>query len=173
MREWGSHWPEPFQNKWALLIRLADIRATAPGSAALYIWHVRPNFENNSEDLLLVTRHEKKLIKLSSIVGNMVYSVSGKYIHPKWQIMETESSTHLSAEQQAFVTKNEKHTLQVTQIKYKKFRSRDVATKAKEALATIGKTSTLSLSHIGNSVSVHNSMTTNIKGGGVRGFELP
>ena len=132
----------------------------------LYIRHVRPHFESNSEDILLVTRHGKKLTKLSSILGNLVYAATGKYIHPTRlrQIVETESSTHLSAEQQAFVSENQKHTSQVARIKYKKFRSRDVAAKAKEALATIGKTSTLSsLSPTENSSSEHNATTTNIK----------
>ena len=132
----------------------------------LYIRHVRPHFESNSEDILLVTRHGKKLTKLSSILGNLVYTATGKYIHPTRlrQIVETESSTHLSAEQQAFVSENQKHTSQVARIKYKKFRSRDVAAKAKEALATIGKTSTLSsLSPTENSASEHNATTTNIK----------
>ena len=131
----------------------------------LYIRHVRPHFESNSEDILLVTRHGKKLTKLSSILDNLVYTATGKYIHPTRlrQIVETESSTHLSAEQQAFVSENQKHTSAVARLKYKKFRSRDVAAKAKEALATIGKTSTLSLSPTENSASEHNATTTNIK----------
>ena len=69
--------------------------------------------------------------------------------------METESSTHLSAEQQVFVSEDQKHTSAVARIKYKKVRLRDVAAKAKEALATIGKISTLSLPPTGNSVSEH------------------
>ena len=78
----------------------------------------------------------------------MVYSATGKYIYPTRlrQIVKTENSTHLSAEQQAFVSKDQKHTSTVARMKYKKLRSRDVAAKAKEAFATIGKTSTLSLS---------------------------
>ena len=165
MRDRGSHRPEPVQNKQALGIRLADIRAQAPGSAALYIRHVRPHFENNSEDIFLVTRHKKKITNLSSILRKMVYLATVKFLHPTClrQIVETESSTHLSAEQQAFVSEDQKHTSTVAEMKYKKLRSREVAAKAKEAFATTGKTSTLSLSPTRNSVSEHNSMATNIK----------
>ena len=126
---------------------------------------MRPHFENNSEDILLVTRHGKEFNKLSSILGKMVYSTTGKYIHPTRlrQVVETESSTHLSAEHQAFVSKDQKHTSNVANVKYKKLRSRNVAAKAKEALATIGKTITLSLLPVENSVSEHNLTTTNIK----------
>ena len=80
----------------------------------LYIRHVRPHL-NNSEDTLLVTIHGKKLTKLSSIVGNLVYLATGKYIDPTRlrKIVETESATHLSAEQQAYVFENQKQTLPV------------------------------------------------------------
>ena len=97
---------------------------------------------------------------------NLVYSATGKCIYPTRlrQIIETERSTHLSAEQQAFVSENQKHTSAVARIKYKKVCLRDVAAKAKEALATIGKTSALSLSPSASSVSEDNSTTTaNIK----------
>ena len=95
---------------------------------------------------------------------NLVYSATGKCIYPTRlrQIIETERSTHLSAEQQAFVSEDQKHTSSVARLKYKKLRSRDVVAKGKEALATIGKTSTLSLSPSENSVSEHNSTTTTI-----------
>ena len=95
----------------------------------------------------------------------MVYSATGKYIHPTWlrQIVETDSSTRLGAEQQAFVSEDQKHTSHVARVEYKKLCSQDFVAKAKEALATIGKTPMLSLSHIGNFVSVHNSMTINMK----------
>ena len=62
-------------------IRLADIRAIAPGSAAPVRSTRGPFFEYNNENLLLVTRHSKKLTKLSSILGKMVFSATGKYIH--------------------------------------------------------------------------------------------
>ena len=99
---------------------------------------MRPHFENNSEDIVLVTKHGKKLTKLSSILGNLVYSATGKYIHPTRlrKIVEPESLTHLSAEQQAYVFENQKHTSAVARVKYKEVRSQDVAAKAKEDLAT-------------------------------------
>ena len=85
----------------------------------LYIRHVRPHFENNSEDILLETRHGKKFTKLSSILGKLVYSAIGKYIHPTRlrQMVETESSTHISAEQQSFVSEDQKHTSTVVRIR--------------------------------------------------------
>ena len=47
-----------------------------PEAVHLYIRQVRPNFENNSEDLLLGTRHGKELTKLLGIQGNIVFSVT-------------------------------------------------------------------------------------------------
>ena len=77
----------------------------------------------------------------------MVYSATGQYIHHTrlHQIVETESSIYLNAKQQAFVSEDQKHTFNCARVKYKKLRSRDVSAKAKEALATTGKTFTLSL----------------------------
>ena len=131
----------------------------------LYIRHVRPHFESNSEDILLVTRHGKNSPNYRAFLGKWsTRRPTGKYIHPTRlrQIVETESSTHLSADQQAFVSEDQKHTSNVARVKYKKLRSRDAATKAKEALSTIGNKSTLTLSPSGKSVSEHNSTTTNM-----------
>ena len=64
----GSHQPEPVQNKRALQIQLSDIWATTPGSAAPVHSTCVSHFENNNEDLLLVTRHMKIPTRLSSIL---------------------------------------------------------------------------------------------------------
>ena len=89
---------------------------------SLYIWHICTCFENNRENLLLITRHGKKLTKLSSILENMVFSATGKYINPTClrQIVESESPTHLRAELQALVSEDQKHTTQVASIKKKR-----------------------------------------------------
>lgn len=124
-----------------------------------YISHVRPRLSpslsqssssnggssNNSDDFLLVTRHGKMLSNLSSMLGNLVHQATGKYIHPTRlrQIIETESASKLSTEQQSFVSEDQKHTSHVARVSYQKMRSRDVAIRAKEALATLGKTSSL------------------------------
>ncbi len=79
------------------------------------------------------------------MLGNLVHQATGKYIHPTRlrQIIETESASKLSTEQQSFVSEDQKHTTHVARVSYQKMRSRDVAIRAKEALATLGKTSSL------------------------------
>ena len=107
-----------------------------------YIKHVRPRL-NPVCKFVFVTRNGKQLTKLSSILGNMVYQAVGKYIHPTRlrQVIETESTLHLSPEEQAAVSEDQKHSSRVARVYYKKLRSRDVAFKAKTALASLGKLS--------------------------------
>ena len=153
MRDRGSHRPEPVQNKRALQIPLPDIRATAPGSAApVHSTRASPLWEQQ-RGYPLSNQTRQKLNKLLSILGKMAYSATSMYIHRTQllQIVETESWTHVRTEQQAFVSEDHKNTFNVTRVKYNILHSRDVAVKAKEALATIEKTSTLLLSHSGNS----------------------
>ena len=107
-----------------------------------YINFVRPRLHPVCE-FVFVTRTGRQLSKLSSILGNMVYEAVGKYIHPTRlrQVIETESALHLSPEQQAAISEDQKHSSHVAKVYYKKLRSRDVAFKAKAALATLTKCS--------------------------------
>ena len=117
-----------------------------------YIKYVRPILCKDGEkcDYLLLNRQGKKLTKLSAVLGNMVYAATGKFIIPTRlrQIIETESAEKLSSEDQEIVSENQKHTSQVARVHYRKLRSRDVATRAKKALARIGKVSTLTRDNI-------------------------
>ena len=122
----------------------------------LYIRNIRPHFESKSENILIVTRHGKKT--------NQTIQYSWKIgLLGDLQIYQPYEATPNSGDWELNLSEDQKHTSNVAKVKYKKLGSRDVATKAKEALATIGKRFTLSLSPIGNSVSEHNSTTTNIK----------
>ena len=112
-----------------------------------YIKFIRPHFvgEDDKGDYLLLSRQGNKLSKLSTVLGNMVYEATAKFISPTRlrQIIETESAQKLSSEEQAIVSENQKHTSQVARVHYRKMRSREVATRAKKALARIGKVSSL------------------------------
>ena len=108
----------------------------------LYINHIRARL-TPACDYLLITRTGKQLTQLSGILGNFVYEAIGKYVHPTRlrQIIETESAKTLTIEQQALISEDQKHSSHVAKVYYKKLRSRDVAFKAKAALATLTKCS--------------------------------
>ena len=104
----------------------------------MYIDHIRIRLTPQC-DYVLITRAGKQLSQLSSILGNFVYDAIGKYVHPTRlrQIIETDSAKYLSMEQQAIISEDQKHSSHVAKVHYKKLRSRDVAIKAKAALATL------------------------------------
>ena len=123
-----------------------------------YINFVRPRLHPVCE-FVFVTRTGRQLSKLSSILGNMVYEAVGKYIHPTRlrQVIETESALHLSPEQQAAVSEDQKHSSHVARVHYKKLRSRDVAFKAKEALSGLsGRLSSTSSTKLINELTEQN-----------------
>ena len=110
-----------------------------------YITFIRPHLPPSSSDTLLVTRNGLMLTKFASILGNFVYKATHKYINPTRlrQIVESESGENLSLEDQAWVSEDQKHTSGIAKVHYKKRRSRLVATKAKEALRRLGKSSSI------------------------------
>ena len=66
----------------------------------------------------------------------MVFQAIGKYINPTRyrQIIETESATNLDENDQATLSKDQKHTSRVAKIHYQKVDSRNLAVKAKTCL---------------------------------------
>eukprot|EP00112_Aurelia_sp_Birch-Aquarium-sp1_P021084 Seg5583.2 transcript_id=Seg5583.2/GoldUCD/mRNA.D3Y31 product="hypothetical protein" protein_id=Seg5583.2/GoldUCD/D3Y31 len=66
----------------------------------------------------------------------IVFAAIGKYVHPTRyrQILETESSRKLSAEEQDMVSRDQKHSSQVARTYYQKRISREIATSAKRAM---------------------------------------
>ena len=129
-----------------------------------YIAYIRPRL-NPSCNFVFVTRTGKQLSQLSSILGNMVYEAVGKYVHPTRlrQIIETASATHLSLEQQAAVSEDQKHSSGVAKVYYKKLRSRDIAFKAKVALQSLsnGPPPNTLLAEIPNSMPQKNAVDPN------------
>jgi len=122
-----------------------------------YINFVHPRLHPVCE-FVFVARTGRQLSTLSSILGNMAYEAVGKYIHPTWlrQVIETERALHLSPEQQAAISEDQKHSSHVARVHYKK-RSRDVAFKAKEALFGLsGRLSSTSLTKLLNDLSEQN-----------------
>ena len=115
----------------------------------LYIDLIRPRL-NPTCDYLMVTRKGNQMTGFSSILGNMVYSACGKYIHPTRlrQIIETESTKRLSRDQQTDITENQKHDSRVAKVHYQLERSQTVALRARAALEDIGITSQLSTANL-------------------------
>ena len=103
-----------------------------------YIDYARPEL-NPSCQYLLVCRNGKQLGNFGNVFGRMVYQAIGKYINPTRyrQIIETESATNLTIEEQAIVSLDQKHTSNVAKVHYQKQRSREVAKKASEYIKSM------------------------------------
>ena len=93
-----------------------------------YLNVVRPKLKPSCQ-YLLVCRNGNQIVNLGDMFGRLVYQAIGKYINPTRyrQIIETESSERLSAEEQAIVTLDQKHTSNVAKVHYQKRRSQEVA----------------------------------------------
>ena len=94
---------------------------------------IRPKLKPSCNYLLLC-RNGNQLNNLGDIFGRMVYQAIRKYINPTRyrQIIETESVQSLTAEEQAVVSLDQKHTSNVAKVHYQKQRSRNVAKKSSE-----------------------------------------
>lgn len=103
-----------------------------------YVKFVRPKL-NPSCQYLLVCRNGKQLKNVGDVFGRIVYQAIGKYINPTRyrQIIETESSERLSAEDQAIVSLDQKHTSNVAKVHYQKQRSQEVARKANNCIKSL------------------------------------
>ena len=79
-----------------------------------YIMHIRPLL-NPQCDYVLVTRNGTQIKNFSILMSKIVFAAIGKYVHPTRyrQILETESSRKLSAEEQDMVSRDQKHSSQV------------------------------------------------------------
>ena len=69
-------------------------------------------------------------------MGKLVFDAIGKYIHPTRyrQIIETKNSQLLLTEECQMVSEDQKHSLRVAKVHYRKRRSRDVALKGNACL---------------------------------------
>ena len=105
-----------------------------------YVDFIRPKL-NPTNHFLLVCRNGHQLANLGDVLGRLVYQAIGKYINPTRyrQIIETESAEHLSVEEQAIVSLDQKHTSNVAKVHYQKLRSREVAKKSSEYIKSIVK----------------------------------
>ena len=98
-----------------------------------YLNCIRPRL-NPTCSYLLVSRSGKQLTNLCNVFGRLVYEAIGKYISPTRyrQIIETESATSLSVEEQRIVSEDQKHSSHVAQVHYQKQKSQAVAVKGRE-----------------------------------------
>ena len=73
-----------------------------------YIMHIRPLL-NPQCDYVLVTRNGTQIKNFSILMSKIVFAAIGKYVHPTryLQILETESSRKLSAEEQDMVSRDQ------------------------------------------------------------------
>ena len=101
----------------------------------MYIDHCRPLL-NPTCDNVLVNNQGKMCENLGHAMTIMVYEAISKHINPTRyrQIVETASSDNLTPEEQAIVSKDQKHTSKVAEVYYKKRHSREVASKGKECM---------------------------------------
>ena len=105
-----------------------------------YVDHVRPKLKPSCQ-FLLICRNGKQLGNIGDVLGRLVYQAIGKYINPTRyrQIIETESAKHLTVEEQAIVSLDQKHTSNVAKVYYQKQRSREVAKKSTEYIKSMLK----------------------------------
>ena len=100
-----------------------------------YISYVRPLLKPLC-DFVLVNRNGGQHGKLGEIMSKLVFDAIGKYIHPTRyrQIVETESLTQLTSEEQRILSEDQKHSSAVAKVHYQKRRSCEVAVKTHECL---------------------------------------
>ena len=100
-----------------------------------HLRHVRPRFVPKCEYLLLI-RNGTQFTELSQAMCLLVYEAIGRYVHPTRyrQIIETESADVLSLEEQELISQDQKYTLNVARIHYRKKRSRVVAEKGNHCI---------------------------------------
>ena len=101
----------------------------------IYINYVRPML-NPSCEYVLVTLTGKQYTAFASAMSILVHEAIGKYIHPTRyrQIVESESATKLTREEQEIISKDQKHSSHVAKIAYQKQLSREVAIKGRKCM---------------------------------------
>ena len=126
-----------------------------------YIKFIRPRL-NPVCDYLLICKNGTQLSRISDVFGRMVYQAIKKYIHPTRyrQIIETESSTRLSLEEQLILSEDQKHTSQVAKVHYKKQRSHEVALSGQKYMSKLMNNS-LALTCLAD-INTKSSITANI-----------
>ena len=105
----------------------------------LYINSVRPLL-NPKCNYLLLTRNGTQYKKLGDAMCKLVCLAIGKYINPTRyrQIVETESASKLSLEDQKNISMDQKHSSQVARIYYQKHNSRRVAVEGRLSREKLG-----------------------------------
>lgn len=105
---------------------------------SMYIRFCRPLL-NPKCDNVLVNNNGNMLDNLGHAMTIIVYEAIKKHISPTRyrQIIETASSDHLTLEEQAIVTEDQKHRSTVANVHYKKKKSREVASKGRECMEKI------------------------------------
>ena len=100
-----------------------------------YISCVRPLLQPQC-DFVLVNRNGGQHGKFCDIMSKLVFDAIGKYIHPTHyrQIVETQSLSELTSEEQRILSEDQKHSSAVAKVHYQKQRSREVALKGHEFL---------------------------------------
>ncbi|EDO45489.1 predicted protein [Nematostella vectensis] len=100
-----------------------------------YITYIRPLLKPKCE-YVLVTRNGVQHNKLGELMSKLVFEATGKYVHPTRyrQIVETSSCKVLQSADQSAISEDQKHSSNVAKVHYRKQRSREVATKARECL---------------------------------------
>ena len=100
-----------------------------------YISYVKP-LRKPQCDFVLVNRNGDQHGKLGEIMSKLVFDAIGKYIHPTRyrQIVETQSLSQLTSEEQRILSEDQKHSSAVAKVHYQKQRSRKVALKGHECL---------------------------------------
>ena len=101
----------------------------------LYIEHCRPLL-NPQCNYLLLNSNGKMCTNLCHSMIILVYAAIGKHIHPTRyrQIIETASSENLNIEEQAIISKDQKHSSNIAEVSYKKRLSREIAKQGKECM---------------------------------------
>ena len=101
----------------------------------LYTKYCRPLLHPQCEYVLL-NSNGKMCTNLCHSMIIIVYAAIGKHIHPTRyrQIIETASSEQLTLEEQAIISKDQKHHSNVAEVSYKKRLSREIAKQGKECM---------------------------------------
>jgi hypothetical protein len=101
----------------------------------MYITRIRP-LMNPSCDYVIVSNSGKQYNSFTTAMTLLVKAAIGKYVHATRfrQIVETESASRLTPEEQKIISQDQKHSSQVAARSYQKRLSRDVAMRGKECM---------------------------------------
>ena len=101
----------------------------------MYITRIRP-LMNPVCDYVIVSNSGNQYNSFTTAMTLLVKAAIGKYVHATRfrQIVETESSSRLTLEEQKIISQDQKHSSQVAARSYQKRLSRDVAVRGKECM---------------------------------------